>query len=391
VIPNYYEFLCPVKILSGHKALANLPYEMQQLHITKALLVTDKGVVGAGLLKKVKTVMKGSKATIAVVFDETPIDSNTHVVNDIAALYRKHKCDGIIALGGGSAIDTAKGVNIVISENTDDLMKFQGMDALEADMQPFIVIPTTAGTGSEVTAAAVIKDVDRNVKLPFTDDRLYPNLAILDPTMTMTMPARITAATGMDALTHAVEAYINLQKNPVSDAFATGAIKLVFANLLTTIKKPDDQNARLAMANAALLAGVAFSNAMVGIVHSMAHATGAVAHVPHGVANAILLPWGMEYNMAKVEGFLAELPAYMGVQEIPSRKRDAAKASVQAVRNLLEDLHKLAGLPITLKDAGVTKDQLAVIAGKAINDGSLMHNRVEADEKDILKVLHKAF
>jgi len=391
VIPNYYEFLCPVKILSGHKALSNLSYELEQLGVTQALVVTDKGVVGAGLLKKLKAAMKGGKVKITAVFDDVPVDSNTHVCNDIAKIYRDKKCDGIIALGGGSPIDTAKGVNIVVSEGTEDLMKFQGMDRLDAPLAPFVVIPTTAGTGSEVTSAAVIKDVDRGVKLPFTSDKLYPNLAIIDPMMTLTLPAKMTAATGMDALTHAIEAYIALQKNPVSDAFAVSAIKLTFEFLPTCVSKPNDKNARLAMANAALLAGVAFSNAMVGIVHSMAHATGAVAHVPHGVANSILLPWGMEYNLPKAADYFAELLPYMGVKDIPTRKRDRAKAAIQAVRDLTKNLEKLSGLPTTLSAAGVTKEQLPQIANVAINDGSLIHNPIEADRKDLLKTLKKAF
>ncbi|MDP8225337.1 MAG: iron-containing alcohol dehydrogenase [Candidatus Lernaella stagnicola] len=391
MIPNYYEFHCPVKILSGHQALQNLPYEMGLLGVKKALLITDKGVVGAGLLKKVRAAIEGSQVKIGAVFDETPIDSDHHVVNKVAGIYRDKGCDCIIALGGGSAIDTAKGVNIVISTDTDDLMKFQGMDRIEAQMRPFIVIPTTAGTGSEVTQAAVIKDTDINIKRAFISDKLYPHLALLDPEMTLTMPARITAATGMDALTHSVEAFADLQKNPMSDAFATASVQLVFQYLTTAITKPDDKSARLAMANAALMGGISFSNAMVGIVHSIAHATGAVAHVPHGVANSILLPWGMEYNLAKSAGNYAELLHYMGVKDAPTRKRDRAKAAVQAVRDLQAKLHKLCGLPTTLSDAGVTQEQLPQIAHVAVNDGSLIHNPVEADEKDLLKVLKKAF
>ena len=391
MIPNYYEFYCPVKILSGHKALSHLPYELELLGVRRPLIVTDKGVQGAGLIKKVIAAMKDGKAEISVIFDDTPIDSSTHVVNEVAQLYRDHNCDGIIAVGGGSVIDTAKGVNIVISEDTDDLMKFQGMDRLTAKAKPFVVVPTTAGTGSEVTAAAVIKDVDRKVKLAFVSDRIYPHLAILDTAMTLTMPARITAATGMDALTHAVEAYVCLQKNPVSDAFAESAVKLIFQNLVTAVTKPDDKKARLAMANAALLAGIAFSNAMVGVVHSMAHATGAVARVPHGVANAILLPWGMEYNKTKAATEFGELLYFMGVTEIPKSESDRAKAAIQAVRDLAAQLNKLTGMPLTLKDAGVTEDLLPKIAHVALNDGSLIINPVEADEKDLLRLLKKAF
>lgn len=387
MIPKFYEFFCPVKILSGHKALANLPYEMGLLGVKNALLVTDQGIIKAGLLKKVNAAIEGSDCQLTAVFDQTPVDSSNLVVNEVAEIYRKNKCDCLIALGGGSCIDTAKGVNIVISEGTDDLMKFQGMDRLTADLKPFIVIPTTAGTGSEVTLAAVIKNVEAKIKMPFISDKLYPNLAIIDPVMTMTMPPKVTAATGMDALTHAVEAYIGLQKNPISDAFAAMAIKLVFEHLVNATKNGDDKDTRLAMANAALMAGIAFSNSMVGIVHALAHATGATCNVPHGVANAIFLPWGMEYNMDKSADKLAELAPFMGV---PADKKDQAKAAVQAVRDLLRELHEIAALPTTLSEAGVGEDRLEEIAKTAVNDGSCIYNPEDLKIGDLRKVLKQA-
>ncbi len=390
MMPNYYEFYCPVKIVSGNKALSNLPYEMDQLGAHKALIITDQGVVAAGLLKTVQSVFAGSNCAIGAVFDQTPVDSSNLVCNQVAKIFNEKGCDCLVALGGGSAIDTAKGVNIVVSEKTDDLLKYQGAERIKEPMKPLIVIPTTSGTGSEATLVAVIANVEAKVKMSFTSNKLYPNVAILDPKMLVTMPKKITAATGMDALTHAVEAYVCLQKNPVSDAFAITAIKLVRENLVKAVENGGDEPARLAMANAALCGGIAFSNSLVGIVHSMAHACGGVAHIPHGVANAILLPWGMEYNLDKSAEVIAELAPWLGAS-VSGSKMDQAKAAIQAVRELSKKLSELSGLPLKLKDAGLKEDQFPQIAKTAINDGTMNYNPKDATIEEVIAILKKAY
>ena len=391
MIPDYYEFVCPVKVISGVKALSNLPYEMEQLGLTRALAVTDQGVVDAGLMKLVYAAMEGAKVKIVSVFDTTPPDSSNHVVNEVAKLYKANKCDGLIAVGGGSCIDTAKGVQIVITEDSDDLMKFQGTDRITKKTKPFVVIPTTAGTGSEVTAAAVIKNADEGIKMPFMSDKLYPDITLIDPAMTMTMPPKITATTGMDALTHAVEAYISLQKNPISDAFATGAIQIIFEYLIDCVKQGSDEKKRLAMANGAMLAGISFSNSMVGIVHALAHATGGVCGVPHGLANAIYLPWGLEFNMSLASEHIAELAPYMKIADPPTNTNECALAVIRTVKDLNQKLNELAGMPIRLRDTGVTEDKLEQIANAAINDGSCNYNPEEITFEDALAVIKKAF
>ncbi len=390
MLPKYYEFSCPVKILSGRKAVANLPHELSQLGASKPLVITDKGVVAAKLMGPVEAAFADAEMSIGYLFEDTPVDSSNHVVNQVAKLYRDKGCDALVAVGGGSVLDTAKGVNIVLSEQTDDLLKFQGVDRITATMQPFIAIPTTAGTGSEVTAAAVIKNVDLGAKMAMVSTRLYPHVAIVDPAMMITMPPRITAATGMDALTHACEAYYGLQKNPVSDAFAAAAIKLIHQYLAEAVEHGDHEDARVGMANAALLAGIAFSNSMVGMVHALAHSAGATAHVPHGVANAILLPYGMEYNVAKVPDSLAEIAGMLGVTP-QLDKTEMARKGVEAVRSLTATLNALCGLPLKLSDAGVKAEQLESIAKLSINDGSLTYNPEEMDYQEALAVLKQAF
>lgn len=393
MIPAYYEYYNPVKILSGHKALENIPFELVGMGVSRPLIIADQGVVNAGLVKIVLGAFDGSGMSAAAIFDQTPPDSSNLVVNEAARIYRENNCDSLIAVGGGSVLDTAKGVNIVITENTDDLMEFVGAERLKKKMRPFIAVPTTSGTGSEVTLVAVIANVEKACKMAFTSYMLFPDVAILDTRMTLTVPAKITAATGMDAMSHAVEAYSCLQKNPLSDAFAFAAIDLIRHNLITAVTEPGNQQARLAMANASLMAGSAFSNSMVGIVHGMGHACGGVSHVPHGMAMAILLPHGMEYNQEKVGEYYAELLLPLAGPEeyaktLPEKR---AARSIQVIREYNLNLNKLTGMPVTLKDAGVKREDLPQIAKTSTGDGSLIFNPVEAEYNDILEILKSAY
>ncbi len=393
MLPAYYEFYNPAKIVSGKKALENLPYELNYFGARRPIIITDKGVVAAGLLDHVTGAFDNSDMTIGAVFDDTPPDSSAKVVNQIAGIYRANNCDSIVAVGGGSPIDTAKGVNIIISEGADDLMQFMGVDMLTQPMRPFIVIPTTAGTGSEVTLAAVIADTDRNIKMAFGSQRLIASAAIIDPRMTITMPPHITAATGMDALTHAMEAYTCIQKNPMSDAYAHAAIKLISENLVEVVKNGKNEDGRLAMANAATMAGAAFSNSMVGMVHSLGHATGGVCHVPHGLAMSLFLPFGLEYNLDLIRDNLAELLLpFGGIEEYvrtPAAQR--AERVIQLIREMQKTLNECCQMPLTLKDAGVKEGDLEKIAQVTIDDASLTFNPRELDYNDALAVLKKAF
>ncbi len=396
MIPEYYEFFNSVKVISGYKALETIPFELGRLGAKRPIIITDKGVSQAGLIKHVVDSFAGTDTVVGAIFDETPQDSSNVVVNQIAAIYRAQNCDSIIAVGGGSAIDTAKGVNIVITENTDDLLKFMGNYRLNKPMKPFVVIPTTAGTGSEVTMVAVIANPEKNVKMAFTSDLLLPKFTVLDPRMTASMPPKITAATGMDALTHAVEAYIGPQKNPISDAFAAAAMDLIRNNIVAAVKDGANKDVRLAMANAALLAGLAFSNSMVGIVHATAHATGGVCHVPHGIANSILLPYGLEFYVGKspkvkedIESLLLHLAGPEVYVQTPPAER-AAK-TIAAIRNLTAELKKLSGLPVRLSETGVTEDKLERIAQTALNDGAVAFSPVEVSLMEALGVLKAAY
>jgi alcohol dehydrogenase len=391
MLPNYYQHYCPVKILSGSRAVSNIPYEMEVLGCRKAMIVTDKGVTGAGLINIVKEAFSDSQIKIGYIFDETPPDSSNRLVNKLAKIFEEEACDCFVAVGGGSVLDTAKGANIVVSEGSDDILKFQGNEVIKKSLLPMIAVPTTSGTGSEVTKVAVIYNEEINIKMSFVSDKLYPKVAVLDPRMTLTVPPKLTAATGLDALTHAIEAYTCIQKNPIDNVFARAAIELVKSYLLRATENGKDEEARLGMANASLYAGIAFSNSMVGMVHSLAHAAGGVCHVPHGVANGIFLPYVLEYNIEKVTQYIAEIyPMLGGTDSSGDLKQDAMK-TIALVRQLQNSLNKISGLPLRLRDTGVTGDKLPAIAKATINDGSLVFNPVDADYEDALRVLNNAF
>lgn len=401
ILPDYYEFCCRVKIVAGHDALEKIPALLAEMGATKPLIVTDKGVAAAGLVDIVVNALKEG-VTIGGIADNVPPDSDLKVVNQLAGLYRDNACDAIIAVGGGSVMDTAKGVNIVVSENATDLMAFSGAGALNRRLKPLVAIPTTAGTGSEVTLVAVIKDHEKHQKMLFTSYFLLPNVSILDSRMTMTMPPFITAMTGMDALSHAVEGYYCLQKNPLSDAHSLTAVNMIHQYLSLVTKNPADKDGRLAMAVGACLAGISFSNSMVGIVHNLGHATGAVCGVPHGICMAVLLPYGLEYNMHKRRDTIAELLLPMAGEDVYLKTPRAERADkvVSLIRQMNQDLNVITGgrharYFSEVKDRDgkqmVPREVLPEIAKAALFDGATIYNPEDSDYEDNLLVLEAAW
>ncbi|MGD9331882.1 MAG: iron-containing alcohol dehydrogenase, partial [Desulfobacterales bacterium] len=356
-LPGYYEYCCQVKVVAGHDVLEGIPALLARLQAARPLIVTDRGVSGAGLVDIVTRAM-GDRITIGGIEDDVPPDSSLEAVRRIAEAYRQKGCDALIAVGGGSVLDTAKGANIMVSEETDDLLAFSGAGRLKRRLKPLIAIPTTAGTGSETTLVAVIKDHARHQKMPFVSYFLQPDAAVLDSRMTLTLPPTITAATAMDALTHAMEAYTCLAKNPLSDASAIAAIERIVGHLMPVMKAPENREGRLSLAVAATLAGMAFSNAMVGMVHNIGHATGAVCGVPHGNCMAILLPYGLEYNLHRNGHLTAELLLPLEGPDVYARTpRDQRALKVIArIRELNQSLHDITrgGHPRRL---GETRDR----------------------------------
>ncbi len=357
-----YEFEPVTRVVSGPGSVARLSSELEALGKRRALVVTDVGVSKAGLLARVHEAL-GTR--IAAVFDEVPQDSGLDVVDAAAALGRRHGVDSIVSLGGGSVIDTAKATGVALAGGLRAIETL-GLHHLEGPQTTHIAVPTTAGTGSEVTNAAVLKNHKLRIKSYLLDRFVVPDVAILDPTLTVGLPPKLTAATGMDALTHAIEAYTSRLANPMSDAQAIHAIRLIAANLPRAVKKGDDLEARAAMQSAATLAGWAISSATVGLVHSMSHTIGARYGVPHGVGNGILLPHVMRFNAAlpAVAARTAEVAAALGVAAADLTGDRAAGAAADAVAALLVQ----CGAPTKLSEVGVPKEELATCAEAAMVD-----------------------
>lgn len=394
MIPKYYEFQNAAKILSGELALENIPHELRALGARNVLVLTDKTLEKIGTLQTLIDAIGNQEIQVADVFTDIPQDSSIEIIDKVVAKYQELQCDGMIALGGGSVIDTAKGARMVLSQDKENIMDLAGCELISYGKHiPFVAIPTTSGTGSEVTLVAVILNKVKNIKMEFISYFLVPDVAVLDPRMTLTLPAKTTASTGMDALCHAIEGYTCLQKNPLSDAYATSSMEIIRDNLIDVTKNGENKQKRLAMANASLMAGVAFSNSMVGIIHAIGHSVGAVARVPHGDAMAILMPHCMRFNLDKLQAEYAKLLLYIGGEEIymntPAEQR--ANKTIECIESLLQELHKISGLPTTLSQAGVKKEDLPSIAEKSLNDGAMIVNPKQANYEDVMKILEEAF
>ncbi|MDM5148643.1 iron-containing alcohol dehydrogenase [bacterium 19CA06SA08-2] len=391
---RYYDFFCPVKLMAGEQALEQLAGELAGLGARRPLLLTDKGVSSTGLATLLANVLAEGELPVADIWDEIPADSSTAVVERIAARYRELECDSLVALGGGSVIDTAKAVNILASMGGDRLLDYAGAGCLTRPLQPLAVVPTTAGTGSEVTLVAVIKDEASGRKVPFTSPFLLPQLAVLDPRLTQGLPLNITAATAMDAMTHAIEAFIGNAKNPVSDALALMAIEKIANALPKVLQSPQDKQLRLQLAEGSTLAGMAFSNSMVGLVHALGHSLGARCHLPHGLCMNLFLPTVLDYNRPGIDPELARLllPLVGAERFAATPATERAQASIQALCALRDSLWQAVKLPRTLREAGVTdKGLLPEIRDLAINDGALLYNRKDADRAQLLDLLERAW
>jgi alcohol dehydrogenase class IV len=379
-----FVYFGPTKIIFGNgSSTSELDSEMSAMGCSRAVVVTDPGIIKAGLLDKITKSLGGK---CVGVFSDVPQDSGLDVIDRAAAFAREKGADIIISVGGGSAIDTAKGMCILLTEG-GSLADFEGIQQLTRLQTPHIVIPTTAGTGSEVTWIAVVYDKSKGQKRLIVETYNAPRVAILDPTLTAKLPPLLTASTGMDALTHAVEAISDVDHEPIADALGLHAIRLLNKYLPTCIKNGGDLTARGQVQLAATMAGWAFGNSMVGLVHAMAHSIGAVAHVPHGVANGILLPHCMEFNLPDAEDYYAEIAQAMGVYEKGNSTKQAAEAAVKAVF----DFSKKIGHPQKLSEFGVTEEDIIKAADMSMSDGAIVCNvRLVEDSREVLAIYRKA-
>jgi alcohol dehydrogenase len=341
-----YGFFIPSVTLIGIGAQKEIPSKIRALGGTKPLVVTDKGITGAGITKQITNLLDAAGMKY-VVYDDTipnPTDKNVH---DGVAVYKKSKCDSLITLGGGSSHDCGKGIGLVIA-NGGKIHDFEGVDKSTKPMPPYIAVNTTAGTASEMTRFCIITDTSRKVKMAIVDWRVTPGIALDDPLLMMGMPPALTAATGMDALTHAVEAYVSTIATPMTDSAAEKAIELIAQHLRPAVANGQDIVAREGMCFAQFLAGMAFNNASLGHVHAMAHQLGGFYDLPHGECNAILLPHVEKFNLiAKIDRFI-KIAQLMGENVTGLAPRDAAELALVAIKKLSADV----GIPSGLVELG---------------------------------------
>lgn len=370
---NFYQ---PTRIVFGDGVIKDLGLELKRLGVARALLVTDQVLRTQGDL--VPRAEQALGLRLGGIYDGALPDAPVDCVDAGGAVARQLGCDGVVSLGGGSVIDTAKGIALLLREG-GSIRDHQGTQRLTRPLAPHVAIPTTAGTGAEVTAFAVLSDPVAREKMHYMDDHLVPNVAILDPSLTLGLPARLTAATGMDALTHAVESYQTVMRNPLSDANALHAIRLIARWLPVAVQTGHDRVARGQMLLAASMAGLAFNAAGLGLAHAMSHVIGARHHVHHGTANAICLPHVMRFNADEFGGRQADIAAALGVA--PSASQEAqAQAAAAAVARLVADV----GLPTRLRDVGVPESDLESCAEASLSDGAIVYNGKFAADRDLV-------
>ena len=380
-----YQFQTPTKIISGIGSTAEIIKELNAINAKKVLLITDPGLVQAGIAQQVVEMLKQAAVEVEI-FDAVEPDPSIQVATKAAEMAKNVKANVLIALGGGSAIDTAKSAALLVT-NGGYLKDYAGVNKVVKPILPLIAVPTTAGTGSEVTIFAVMSDPDKQEKFTISSALIAPAVAVLDPLLTLKLPPSVTAFTGMDALTHAIEAFTSSIAQPPTDALALSAIKLVLKHLPVAVGRGDNIKARDGMLQASLLAGIAFNNAFLGLAHAIASPLGGHFHVPHGLANAVMLPYVMEYNLPTAVRRYAEIGRALGLQAVGDTPRAVAEKTVAAITQLARDIN----IPEKLSNIGAKEELLPLVARDALKSIQLKFNVRNASEKEILVLLQKAY
>ena len=384
-------FFIPNVTLVGEGCSKEIPARLKSIGGVKPLIVTDQGIVKAGILKQITDILDSAGMKYAI-FDQTvpnPTDKNVEAAFEV---YKKEKCDSLITLGGGSSHDCGKGVGF-LAGNGGKIHDYEGVDKSSKPFPPYVAVNTTAGTASEMTRFCIITDTSRKVKMAIVDWRCTPSVAIDDPLLMMGMPPALTAATGMDALTHAVEAYVSTGATPLTDACAEKAIKLVSENLRRAVANGSDIHAREGMCYAQYLAGMAFNNASLGHVHAMAHQLGGFYNLPHGECNAILLPIVEEYNL------LAHLDKFINIARMMDEnidglsKRDAAELAISAIRRLSQDVGIPASITELAKRYGkeVSRSDIPTMVANAQKDACGLTNPRKMTDAAVQQLYEIAF
>lgn len=379
-----FNFRVPQNIIFGMGALNQLPEILKESASTTVYLISDRGLKAAGVVDRITKLITEAGIACHEYLDVIP-NPTVDIVNEATKGYLSSGADSIIALGGGSPMDVAKAVGI-LAKHGGKITDYEGAQKVPGPIVPLIAIPTTAGTGSEVTASSVITDEARNYKMAVISYYLFPDHAILDPSLIMTLPASVAAACGIDAFIHAEEAYVSKMANPFTDAMAEKAMELIGGNIRRFIASRDDEEAACAMMLGSTFAGLAFSWAKLGNVHAMSHPVSGFFHVAHGVANAILLPTIVEYNALADKGRYFVVYNYIADKKV-AQKDFEPKMLADALRQVNKDL----GIPASLSEVGVTQDKIPLMAVDAMKSGNVAVNPRQTTLKDVEMLYNKAF
>ncbi|HAS6236175.1 TPA: L-threonine dehydrogenase [Vibrio vulnificus] len=377
-------FFIPTVNLMGAGCLKDAADSIKAQGFTKGLIVTDKILNQIGVVKQVQDLLS-ERHIEAVVFDGTQPNPTIGNVNAGLTLLKQNECDFVISLGGGSPHDCAKGIALVAA-NGGEIADYEGVDKSAKPMLPLIAINTTAGTASEMTRFCIITDEERHIKMAIVDKHTTPLISVNDPELMLAKPASLTAATGMDALTHAVEAYVSIAATPITDAVAIKAIELIQAHLRTAVAHGDDIEAREQMAYAQFMAGMAFNNASLGYVHAMAHQLGGFYDLPHGVCNAILLPHVQRYNAQVCPERLRDVAKAMGVNVENMSAEQGAEAAIDAIVALAKDV----GIPAGIRELGAKSEDIPTLADNALKDACGFTNPKQATHEEISAIFEAA-
>ncbi|CDO10126.1 1,3-propanediol dehydrogenase [Mycolicibacterium cosmeticum] len=371
------------EIVFGLDSMAEAAHAALRLGGLRPLLVTDPGLIEAGWVDELVRHLRDQGVAVKVWSALTP-NPKDHEITAGHDFYRAHGCDVLIALGGGSVIDAAKGIAI-LSANGGDILDYAGVDKATMPIPPLVVLPSTSGTGADVSQFCIVTDTTRNTKITILGRALVPDITVIDPRLLTTMPEWLNAATGLDALTHGIEAFVSLGHNQLTDHHALRSVVMVTENLVTTIERPQDMSARVLMAQAALEAGLAFTNAILGAAHAMSHQVGGLLDLPHGVINGVLLPHVVRFNAEADPAPFATIAACLGIAD----QRAPQLESALALADRLQDLARRVGVPRGLAELGVRDEDVPVLAHNAMADACITTNPRAADEAQ-LRALFRA-
>lgn len=377
-----FDFILPTKIIYGAGSINLLDEELRNIKAKKIMIITDKGIVKSGLLSKLEDIMNHGGYDY-MVFDDIEANPKDYNVEECAKAAGENDIDTFVAFGGGSPMDAAKGA-AVISRQGGRIRDYQGKNKIGEDCMPLITIPTTAGTGSEVTFSSVITDTDRNFKFTVKSPYIAAKTAILDPELTISVPSLITASTGMDALTHAIEGYTANCTEPIAEAIGLYAVEYIVSSLSRAVSKGDDLEARDNMMMGSLMGGLSFSHSDVASVHCMAEALGSLYDAPHGLCNSILLPYVMEYNLPECEYKYARIARAMGIDD--SNDRSAAEKGIKYIKTLSREI----GLP-GLSSLDIDPDDFERLAEMSVENGSNASNPRKVDKETYIQLFRKAY